>query len=159
MSVLNRIYASPGSELLHGTLEVSDGVVRHYLTDGFQDLEALLESGVLATFLACAISIALPKRSNDGKQDLKFALSNIDGSVSGFIRTALKAKREISLIYREYIDSDLSAPVKILHYQVKSGTVTATEAQITAGYFNLLETAWPRNYYTTDLFPGLRYLT
>lgn len=159
MSVLNRIYASPGDELLHGTLEVSDGVVSHFLTAGYQDIEVILESGVLAIFLACAISIALPKRSSDGKQDLKFALSNIDGSVSNFIRAALKEKRQISLTYREYVDSDLTAPVKILRYQVKSGSVTATESQITAGYFNLLETAWPRTFYTTDFAPGIRYLS
>lgn len=155
--VLNRLYSSGGTEILHGTLEITDGVAHHFLTDGFEDLVVGLETGALATFLACGISIALPKRGSDGKQDLKFALCNIDGSVSGFLRAALKERREINMVYREYISTDLAYPSKILRYKVKSGSVTATEAQIVAGYFNLLETLWLRNYYTGDFAPGMRY--
>lgn len=95
--VLNRLYSSGGPEILHGTLEVTDGVARHFLTNGYEDLLVGLETGGTATFLACGISIALPKRGSDGKQDLKFALCNIDGSVSGFLRAALKDRREINL--------------------------------------------------------------
>ncbi|MBS4081356.1 MULTISPECIES: DUF1833 family protein [Pseudomonas] len=156
-AVLNRIYSSSGPEILRGTLAVTDGVVSHYLTNGFEDFEARLETGQLVLFTACGISVALPKRGSDGKQDLKFALCNIDGSVSAFIRKALKEKREIQLIYREYIDTDLEAPAKILGYKVKTGSITATEAQIIAGYFNLLETAWPRLFYTASFAPGIRY--
>ena len=155
--VLNRLYSSGGPEILHGTLEITDGVAHHFLTNGYEDLEAGLETGGLATFFACGISIALPKRGSDGKQDLKFALCNIDGSVSGFLRPALQAGREIDLVYREYISTDLAYPSKILRYKVKSGSVTATEAQITAGYFNLLETLWLRFNYTSEFAPGMRY--
>lgn len=155
--VLNRLYSSGGPEILHGTLEVTDGVARHFLTNGYEDLLVGLETGGTATFLACSISIALPKRGSDGKQDLKFALCNIDGSVSGFLRAALKDRREINLVYREYISTDLAYPSKILRYKVKSGSVTATEAQIVAGYFNLLETLWLRFNYTGEFAPGMRY--
>ena len=34
----------------------------------------------------------------------------------------------------------------------------ATEVQITAGFLNILKTAWPRYRYTLPVFPGLRYL-
>jgi hypothetical protein len=156
-AVLNRLYSSGGPELLHGTLEITDGVARHFLTNGFEDLEVGLETGGLATFLACGITIALPKRGSDGKQDLKFALCNIDGSVSGFLLKALKEGREINLVYREYISTDLTYPSKILRFKVKNGSVTATEAQIVAGYFNLLETLWLRHNYTGDVAPGMRY--
>ncbi|WP_395609590.1 DUF1833 family protein [Pseudomonas sp. B22129] len=155
--VLNRLYSSGGTEILHGTLEITDGSAHHFLTDGFEDLEVGLETGGLAMFKACGISIALPKRGSDGKQDLKFALCNIDGSVSGFLRAALKDRREINMVYREYISTDLVHPSKILRYKVKNGSVTATEAQIVAGYFNLLETLWLRYNYIGTLFPGMRY--
>ena len=120
--VLNRLYSSGGTEILHGTLEITDGKARHFLTDGYEDLEVGLETGGLATFIACGISIALPKRGSDGKQDLKFALCNIDGSVSGFLRAALKDRREINLVYREYISTDLAYPSKILRYKAVSYT-------------------------------------
>jgi hypothetical protein len=156
-AVLNRLYSSSGPEILHGTLEITDGVAHHFLTNGFEDIEVGLETGGLATFIACGISMALPKRGSDGKQDLKFALCNIDGSVSGFLRAALKDGRQINLVYREYISTDLSYPSKILRFKVKNGSVTATEAQIVAGYFNLLETLWLRHNYTGDFAPGMRY--
>lgn len=155
--VLNRLYSSGGTEVLHGTLEITDGVAHHFLTDGFEPLEAALETGEVVAFADCGISIALPKRGSDGKQDLKFALCNIDGSVSGFLRAALKDRREINLVYREYISTDLAYPSRILRYKVKNGSATATEAQIVAGYFNLLETLWLRFNYTGDFAPGMRY--
>ncbi|MXH35720.1 phage tail tube protein [Klebsiella variicola] len=36
---------------------------------------------------------------------------------------------------------------------------TATEVQITAGYMNVLDMAWPRYRYTLPVFPGLRYIS
>lgn len=39
------------------------------------------------------------------------------------------------------------------------GLWTATEVQITAGYMNILDTAWPRFRYTLPVFPGLRYIS
>ncbi|MDL2186707.1 DUF1833 family protein [Pseudomonas sp. ChxA] len=155
--LLNRLYSSGGTEIIHPTLEITDGSARHFLTNGYEDLEVYLENGVPARFIACSISVALPKRGSDGKQDLKFALCNIDGSVSGFLRAALKDRREINMVYREYVSTDFAYPSKILRYSVKSGSATATEAQIVAGYFNLLETLWLRYNYTGTLFPGMRY--
>ena len=155
--LLNRLYSSGGTEIIHPTLEITDGFESHFLTDGYDDLEVGLETGGLATFLACSIAVALPKRGSDGKQDIKFALCNIDGSVSGFLRPALKSGREINMVYREYVSTDLVYPSKILRYKVKSGSVKTTEAQITAGYFNLLETLFLRHNYTGTLFPGMRY--
>lgn len=155
--LLNRLYSSGGTEIIHPTLEITDGTAHHYLTNGYEDLEVGIETGARAIFLACSISVALPKRGSDGKQDLKFALCNIDGSVSGFLRAALKDRRGINMVYREYVSTDLAHPSKILRYKVKSGSVTATEAQIVAGYFNLLETLWLRYNYTGTLFPGMRY--
>jgi hypothetical protein len=63
-----------------------------------------------------------------------------------------------SLTYRSFISTDLAAPAAVPYtLAIKSGYWTATEAQITAGYMNVLDTAWPRNRYTLNYFPGLRY--
>jgi hypothetical protein len=43
--------------------------------------------------------------------------------------------------------------------KIKSGYWTATEVQITAGYMNVLDMAWPRYRYTLPVFPGLRYIS
>jgi len=160
MTILNRLYASGGSEVILDTLHIHIGNKDYWLTRGWDNVTATLENGMEATFEACGIDIALPARNADGTQDLKFAISNIDGIVSTAIRDALASLSGAVLTYRNYISSDLSAPSSApFTLAIKSGYWTATEVQITAGYMNVLDTAWPRRRYTLPVFPGLRYLS
>ncbi|HDV0352983.1 DUF1833 family protein [Klebsiella pneumoniae] len=160
MTRLNRLYASSGPEVIIETLQITVGSDVHYLCQGFEDITATTESGDTVTFTACAIDIALPARNTDGTQDLKFALCNVDGVVSTTIRNALANRLPASLTYRSFISTDLAAPTAVPYtLKIKSGYWTATEAQITAGYMNILDTAWPRYRYTLPVFPGLRYIS
>lgn len=158
-SVLNRLYASSGEEVILDTLQINVGGQSYWLTRGWDDITVILETGAQATFTGSAIDVALPARNSDGTQDLKFAISNIDGVVSTAIRNALDNLSNASLTFRRYISTDLSAPASPpFTLTIKEGSWTATEVQITAGYMNILDTAWPRFRYTLPLFPGLRYL-
>lgn len=159
MTILNRLYASAGPEIIHETLQITDGTATHYLTKGWDDITATLETAETVTFIACGMEIALPARNSDGTQDLKFALCNITGEISEYIRTVLKEGRECRLAYRSFVSTDLSAPAEPPHwFAVKSGQWTATQVDVTAGYFDLLSTAWPRRLYDLNHFPGLRYI-
>lgn len=42
---------------------------------------------------------------------------------------------------------------------IKGGQWTATEVQVTAGFMNILATAWPRDRFNLTKHPGLRYIT
>ena len=160
MTILERLYASSGSEVIHDTLQISAGDDNYWLTSGWDDVSVTLENGQPVTFEASAIDIALPARNADGTQDLKFAISNIDGVVSTAIRNALENLNNASLTFRRYVSSELSSPAAPPYtLAIKNGSWTATEVQITAGYMNILDTAWPRYRYTLPDFPGLRYLT
>lgn len=160
MTVLNRLYASSGSEVIIDTLQINVGGQNYWLTRGWDDITVTLENVQQATFLGSAIDIALPARNADGTQDLKFAISNIDGVVSTAIRNALDNLSNASLTFRRYVSSDLSAPAAPPYtLAIKNGSWTATEVQITAGYMNILDTAWPRYRYKLPDFHGLRYLT
>ncbi|MDI3359785.1 DUF1833 family protein [Lelliottia sp. V89_10] len=160
MTILNRLYASSGPEVIIETLQVVVGDSTYWLTRGWDDITATLENGQQATFTACGIDIALPARNSDGTQDLKFAISNVDGVVSTTIRNALENLESGSLTYRNYISTDLSAPAsKPYTLKIKSGSWTALQAQITAGYMDVLDTAWPRHRYTLPEHPGLRYIS
>ncbi|WP_112197055.1 DUF1833 family protein [Rahnella sp. NRRL B-41462] len=160
MTVLDRLYASGGSEVIIETLQITVGSDVYWLTKGWEDITATLEDGRVVTFIACGIDIALPARNADGTQDLKFAIGNVDGIVSTAIRAALDDLSDSYLTYRCYISTDLSAPTSNPYVlAVKSGYWTATEVQITAGYMNVLDTAWPRYRYTLPNFPGLRYIS
>ena len=159
MSILKRLYASAGPEIIHEVLQVTDGITTYYLTKGWDELVVTLEDESVVTCTPCGMDLAIPARNDDGTQDLNFSLSNIDGVASAFIRSALSAGRSMSLVYRVYTSDDLGAPAHAPNrFKIKSGTVTATQVSITAGYFDLLDTAWPRNTYNLNKFPGLRYL-
>ncbi|WIO41052.1 DUF1833 family protein [Klebsiella electrica] len=160
MTILNRLYASSGPEVIIETLQITIGDDIHYLCRGYDDITATTENGDTVTFTACAMDIALPARNSDGTQDLQFAIGNIDGTVSTAIRNALDKLSSASLIYRNYLSTDLAAPASVPYtLAIKSGSWTATQAQITAGYMNVLDTAWPRYRYTLNGFPGLRYIS
>ncbi|MFK3846603.1 DUF1833 family protein [Stenotrophomonas sp. NPDC078853] len=160
MSVLSTLYASGGAAVIHDTLQIDIGPVRHLLTRGWEDIAVVTEAGAALTFTACGMDVAVPARNADGTQDLNFALTNIDGVVSAAIREALKNKQEIRVTYRKYISTDLAAPAERPYtLKVKSGQWSATEVQITAGYMNILDTAWPRERYTLSKQPGLRYFS
>jgi hypothetical protein len=160
MTILNRIYASSGEEVIIETLQINIGPETYYLCKGFEDITATTENGDLVTFTAAAIDIALPARNSDGTQDLQFAIDNIDGVVSTAIRSALDNLSGATLTYRNYVSTDLTAPASVPYsLAVKNGSWTATQAQITAGYMNVLDTAWPRYRYTLPYYPGLRYMS
>lgn len=160
MTILNRLYASSGEEVIIETLQITIGDDVLYLCDGYDDVTAVTESGEEVTFIASAIDVALPARNSDGTQDLQFAVSNIDGEASTAIRNALDNLRGATMTYRKYTSNDLAAPAeRPFTLKVKSGYWTATQAQIIAGYMNVLDTAWPRYRYTLPFYPGLRYMS
>ena len=160
MTRLNRLYDSSGPEVIIETLQITVGSDVYYLCQGYEDITATTESGDTVTFTACAIDIALPARNADGTQDLKFALCNVDGVVSTTIRNAMANRLPASLTYRSFISTDLAGPAAVPYtLKIKSGYWTATEVQITAGYMNVLDMAWPRYRYTLPVFPGLRYIS
>jgi len=160
MSILERLYTSGGREIEHDTLAITVGGETHYLTRGWEDLQAVLETGEQVTFKACGMDVAKPARNADGVQDLRFALTNIDGVVSTKIRAALAARQEMTVTLRVYLSSDLLAPIKrALSMVIKGGQWSATEVQITAGFMNILDTAWPRDRFNLSKHPGLRYIS
>lgn len=160
MTVLSRLYASSGKEVLIETLQICVGDQNYWLTKGWDNITATLENGEMETFEGCAIDIALPARNGDGTQDLKFAISNIDGVVSTAIRNALEKSESATLTYRSYLSTDLNAPAAVpFTLEIKNGSWTATEVQITAGYMNVLDTLWPRRRFTLCEFAGLRYIS
>ncbi|MBA0449316.1 DUF1833 family protein [Stenotrophomonas maltophilia] len=159
MSILERLYASGGREVELETLAIQVGAQTFYLTKGWDDITARLETGETVTFTACGMDIAKPARNADGVQDLRFAISNISGVVSNQIRAALAAKVEMIATFRLYLSTDLLAPAqRPFSVVIKGGQWTATEVQITAGFMNVLDTAWPRDRYVLSKHPGLRYM-
>jgi hypothetical protein len=154
LSIIKRLYASGGPEIIYVTLEITDGVTTYWLLQGMEDL---VLGGQL--YQGVGIDVALPKRNASGMQDLTFAIDNTTGEVGRLLREALSAKRSIVVTLRKFTSDDVSVPaLNPITFQVKTGAITNETANITAGYFDLLNTAWPRRLYDLFTFPGLTYL-
>ena len=112
-----------GSEVIHDTLQISAGDDNCWLTSGWDDVSVMLENGQPATFEASACVSPYQPGNADGTQDLKFAISNVDGRVSEVIDKILdemeNQPRDIPAVH--FVD--LSAPAS--HHSaldIKSGS-------------------------------------
>ncbi len=120
MTILERLYASSGSEVIHDTLQISAGDDNYWLTSGWDDVSVTLENGQPVTFDASAIDIALPARNADGTQDLKFAISNIDGRVSEAIDKILDEISHADIPAVHFIRSVCSGIITVYaRYQIR----------------------------------------
>lgn len=84
MTAINRLYASSGSEVIIGTLQIDIGGQTHYLCEGYEDITAVTERGETVTFIACAIVLSLPARNEDGTQDLIYAVQHRRRCIHGY---------------------------------------------------------------------------
>lgn len=162
MSVLNRIFASGGREVVIPTLEIACAAWDEpiLLCNGFEDHVCITEDARELTFTAAPIEVALPKRNTSGTQTLTFAIGNVSGIAREKIEQALDTGEMIRLTLREFLDTDKSAPAGApLKFVVRDVTMERATVQVTAAFFDLINTAWPRMFYTPDFAPGLKYIS
>lgn len=160
MTVLDQVYAS-GGDVIIPTLELtcsawSESVL---ITHGFADQTVTTEDNRTLTFIAAGIDITLPKKTNSGAQNINFAIDNITGEAQRKIDEALASEAQVILTYREFLASDKTTPAQTpFKFVVRSGQMVGTAVQVTAGFFDAINTAWPRDLYTTVFSPGIKYL-
>jgi hypothetical protein len=161
MSIIETVYASaPSSQVLLATLEILvPGFDPIRVVAAYEDLTATLETGVTVTFLAGPFEYKEPSKDTRGNQTLQFSIANVTGEAQKAVEAALDADAEVPVNYRVFLSSDLTAPAKAPFKMIlRGGTFEGMMVSIEAGYFDLLNTSWPRLRYTTANAPGLRYI-
>lgn len=129
------------------------------ICSGFDDQVLGLETGGTAGFLASAMEVALPDRNASGQQLLTFAVENVTGEVQQGIDAALADGVTVDVGYREYLSSDLSAPAAPpLWFVLYDADFEDARAQLTASFFDIIGTGYPRERYTVSRFPGLKHI-
>ncbi|MBA1278129.1 DUF1833 family protein [Stutzerimonas stutzeri] len=157
---LEQVYAS-GGDVLINTLELSCAAWAEpiLLCDGYENKACITEDDRAVTFRASGIAVALPDRGTSGGQTLTFAIDNVTGEAQQNIDAALEAEERMILTYRCYLASDKSAPAEAPYRMtVLDGEINGPSVQVEAGYYDLINSAWPRDLYTTEFAPGLKYL-
>jgi len=160
MTIIDIVYASaPAAEVIIPTLEIQiPGKDPIRVCMGFED-QMLGIDGDYYLFEAGSISISLPKKNTSGQQSLTFGVANLDGRDQEYVDAALESGEMVPLIYREYLASDKSAPARQpLTMVMTGGSMEGGESRFEASFYDLLNAAWPRERYTAESAPGLRYL-
>lgn len=161
MTLLAQIFASGGDDVVINTLELqcaawADSLL---LCSGFEDHTLTTEDGRTVLFQASGMDVALPSKNTQGGQVLTFAVDNVTGEAQQRIDAALDTGERVTLIFRFYLASDKSAPAAApWRFIVRDGSLQGSAAQFQAAFFDMNNTAWPRNFYSSELFPGLKYL-
>lgn len=159
-TLIERVYASAGSEVIIDTIELACDAWDEsiFIVKGYEDMTLGLDGVVFQEFMAAPIAVALPKKSNQGRQTLNFAIDNVTGHAQRLIDTAIESEKRIQLTFRRYLNTDLTQPSENPFYAtVLGGYVSGTTVQVEAGFADLLNAAWPRKLYTTEFAPGLAY--
>lgn len=164
MSYLQEIYASSSSanaDAIIRTLELTcpSWNAPVLICNGFNDQLCLSETGEAKAFVAANIGIALPKVNNKGNQAIAFSVDNTTGEVQQKTDLALDANDRVTAIYRTYLESNKLAPSeKPYRLTVQGGSIQGNVAQIQCGYFDPIGVGWPRDAYTPDFVPGIRWV-
>lgn len=153
--------ANSGTDFIIRTLEITcaawDSPI--LICNGFDDVTAVTEDGRTVTFTAANIDISLAAKNNKGNQTLAFAVDNTTGEVSRRLDEAEEGRARVNAIYRTYTNQNLTAPAeKPYNLTILSGTIKGVEAQLQTGFFNMIGVAWPRQLYTVNFAPALRYI-
>lgn len=127
--------------------------------NGFKDQYLGTEDGRMLLFKAINLGIALPAKDGKGNQTLSFAVDNTTGEVTDLVDLSVEANAPVTCVYRTWLSSNKSTPSeKPYRLTVLGGELQGVIANLDAGYFNILNTAYPRRYLTADFAPGLRYI-
>lgn len=160
MTVLSVVYASaPTDEVIIPALiiDVPDAEPIR-ICCGFED-HLLGVDGAYQHFEAGSLSIALPKKDTSGQQSLTFGVANVNGIAQRHVDTALESGESVLMTYLEFLASDKSAPASRPYKMILAGgQFEGVEAQFEGSYQDLLNTAWPRERYTAQNAPGIKYL-
>jgi hypothetical protein len=169
-TALQQAYASAAElpvntiRLVHSGLT---GGVRSFV-QGKYDLIATLETAAEVTFQKTGMAINLPQKGVNGRQDISFQLSNVSREAWNEIKAVISANRantiagspveQIMLEFRQFLESDLSAPSgPVYKMVVMNSSVDLMTVSITASFMPIADMSWPKLRYYAETYPGVRY--
>jgi len=161
--LLQTIHASaPSSDLKLHTLELSNAEFpngRFLLAQAYQDYTCGLETGETVTFKKSGFGLVEPKRSITGNLSLQFQLDNISGEELFYLKKVINAGTKVPVIYRPYLISNLTAPAEApVKLTATSFVGDYYSLNVVADLHDFINKAWPNKRYTTQDYPGLKYI-
>lgn len=163
---IKEAYASaPANVVIYSTMELNHpGFTQPIRVVNDRDsLEATLEATAPVNpsqkvlFAAYAFRFNKPEVTANGLPQISLEIDNVDRSIVAAIEQAILTPDPITVIYREFISTDLSAPQNNPPIQLTVLSINATVfvVKATAGYQNFMNTRFPTTAYDSINYPGL----
>jgi hypothetical protein len=151
---------APTDEVLLDTLEIRhpDVVEVFYLVRDLKDWDLPLTLGATpTTFEAANFNFTLPESGEIGIQEIQVGIGNVDRRIGLFIQSVVGSSKSVSLIYRPYLNSDLTQPQIDPPYELFLSDITITASQVVgrARFTDLVNRKFPNELYTRRRFPTL----
>lgn len=145
-------------ELWHPAFSAPIRVVRDYV-----DLTATLEASAprnastAVTFVAFNFEFTKPEVSSTGLPEVTLTMDNVDRAIVANIEAALSTTDLVTVIYREFISSNLTAPQNNPPLSLIITSVVADLYKVTAvaSFPNLMNKRFPTLEYSAETFVGL----
>lgn len=159
-AAIREAYASaPSHVAILETLEISHPAVGGtiYLVKNSEDLTMKLENGTSVLFEAAGFRMTLPAVTEDGLQELRIAIDNVDRRISDFLDQAKNSTETVKVKYRPYLSTDLETPQMNppLELNLTDVSVTVFEVTARATFADIINKKFPSDIYTRARFPSL----
>jgi hypothetical protein len=156
---LKEAYASAVTVPVYRTLELDHPGFPSpiYVVNDFTDLTANLEDGSPVTFVRFAFRLVKPEVSPNGVPQLTLEIDNVSRDILAHVQLAMQSTEMITLVYREYLASDLTGPQNDPPLAMVLSSIKADVFKVTAtaSFGDLSNKRFPNREYTADRFPGL----
>jgi len=119
---------------------------------------APLDGGQYVDFLPVPFDFTQPGYAEDQVPTLQFSISNVSRLVTRYLELAIAQTTPITLIYRNYLQSDLSGPQidPVVTMTLSSADASTMQITGTATLSDVHNWPFPGKKYTPERFPGLQ---
>lgn len=163
---LEEAYASaPSGVVIYHTLEFRHAAFSQPIrvVHGHQDITATLEAtaplnpGQAVTFSAFSFEFQLPEIADGGSPELEIIIDAVSREIVSQVEAAMAYATKISVTYRPYLSTDLTAPHMdpVWHMTVREIEADVFRIKARASFGELINRQFPGENYTAVRFPGL----
>lgn len=157
--LLRQWFAAGGAAVRYETIALSHPAFSktHYLVNGHQSITATLEDDeTVIDWQPLAMQLRLPEKGVQGRESLQITLDGVSREILQELEAQADAPRQpITLVYREYLDSDLSGPQDIRTLTLRNPRCNARQVTAEASFLDAINTPFPRINYTSSSHPWL----
>ena len=150
---------APSNIVVIETLELTHPSVGGslYMVQDRVPLTLTLETGKSVEFEPVPFRFTLPSAGENGRQELRLAIDNIDRRVSDFVNQAKDYPEPVKVIYRPYLSNDFTKPQMNppLSLSLQQISMTVVEVSGRATFADILNKKFPSELYTRRRFPSL----